>query len=128
MSSHDRLKKLNSGGYKFENPYVEDIREAQSKKTPTQPARPEPKEKGIIDYEGHVMGRMRVMQDEIDNLRMDVLTLLQIIQEDYPDMSISVARQKYYDFRAGAAHVSNRIINKLDSINESEFKINDKQA
>lgn len=125
MSNHDRLKKLNSGGYKFENPYVEDIREAQSKKN-VQPTRPEPKEKGIIDYEGHTFGRMRVMQDEIDNLRMDVLTLLQIIQEDYPDMSIAVARQKYFDFRAGAAHVSNRIVNKLDSINNNEFKINDK--
>ncbi len=120
----DKLNKLNSGGYKFNNPYTQKKEEPKPKeKTPYQP--PVPQEKGILEREGYYLGRMKIMQDEINGLKFDIVTLIQIIEKNLPNMTIQAVREKYVKFRANPDHVMNRVISKHESINRGDFNFNE---
>lgn len=136
-ANRDKLNKLNSGSYKFTNQYIQDFVNKSDIDKPSDPnaaikklaekGRPvtkpvEPKQKGIIEYEGGIWGRLGIMQQEIDSLKFDIVSLLQIIQEDYPDMTINAIREYYSNFRAGSGHILNRVANKIESINKNDLK------
>lgn len=133
-SGRDKLNSLNSGSYKFQNQYVQDFVNSTKSSDPTAgikrladkdkkaPAVVEPKQKGIIEYEGGIWARLNVMQREINDLKFDIVSLLHIIQQDYPDMTINAIRAYYSDFRAGSAHILNRVANKIETINENDLK------
>ena len=133
-SGRDKLNQLNSGSYKFQNQYIQDFVNGNKPSDPTagikklmekgkkESAVVEPKQKGIIEYEGGIWGRLGIMQREIDILKFDIITLLHIIQQEYPDMTIKAIREYYSNFRAGSAHVLNRVVNKIETINENDLK------
>lgn len=133
-TGRDKLNKLNSGSYKFQNQYVQDFVNGTKPPDPTAgikrladkdkkiPTVAEPKQKGIIEYEGGIWGRLGIMQKEIDSLKFDIISLLHIIQQEYPDMTINAIREYYSNFRAGSAHILNRVANKIETINENDLK------
>lgn len=124
MGNIDKLNKLNSGGYKYNNPYTQKKEETKPKeKSPYTPA--PPPEKGIIERDGHMLGRIKVMQDEINGLKFDIVTLIQIIENNLPNMTIQAVREKYVKFRANPDHVMNRVISKHESINRGDFNFNE---
>lgn len=118
MADLNRLNKLNSGGYKFKNQYTHK-EEPKASKPPATP--PQPKEKGVLELQGYEMGRMRILQDEVNALKMDIVTLLQAMEGEFPQMSVQAVRARYVNFRADPNHVANRIINKYEAINKGEL-------
>ena len=136
-NGRDKLNQLNSGSYKFQNQYVQNFVNGNKPSDPTagikklmakekkEPVIAEPKQKGIIEYEGGIFGRLLIMQREIDNLKFDIVSLLHIIQQEYPDMTIAAIRQYYSNFRAGKEHILNRVANKIESINENDINFNE---
>lgn len=138
-SSYDKLNKLNSGNYKYQNKFVEDFfKKAESKETKSDPTAGikrlaekkdikvfEKQEKGIIEYDGHLRGYISTLQNEINNLKFDILTLSNIINQNNKNMTIDVARKEFSLFRANDKHILNKIVNKIEIINENKLNLND---
>jgi len=128
MASRDQLNKLRGGKFDYQNPYVQPPVEKKEgfvkKNTYESPVqKTEMKEKGIIEQNGYLLGRITILQEEINQLRLDVVSLLQIMNEDLPNMSLNAVRQYYSEFRAGGGHILNRIIDKKEAILNNDTSI-----
>lgn len=120
MNSSDKLKRLGSGsgGYTFKNPYS---KPAESVKPPAVPA-----ERGMLDQNNHLLSKIIVLQKEMDQLRFDIVSILDIMADDTnSNMSIQVIRDKYFTWRASRDHVMNRIVNKSQESVKNNIKINE---
>lgn len=125
MAGRDQLNKLKSGKFEYKNPYVQ---QADDKNAPTKNVKDtfqkaEPREKGIVEQNGYLLGRINILQTEIDQLRLDVVTLLQLMSGDTPGMSLQSVREYYSNFRATEEHVLNRIIDKKEAIYSNDMSI-----
>jgi len=126
----DQLNKLGRNGYQYKNPYVKEpdkgqeaILNADKKKDETQK---EFQERGILAQNTYLMGRLQVMQKEIDALKFDIVSLLAIIDgETDGQFSMLSLREKYSGFRASAVHVLNRLLNKAELVEKQQLNINE---
>jgi hypothetical protein len=119
MADFSKLGKLNSGSYKFKNPYTHKEEPKQVKT----PSTPEPKTKGVLELYGYETGKMRMLQDEVNNLKLDILTLLDVMEGNFPHMSIAAMRERYTDFRTQKEHAANRITKKIEAINNGDYHV-----
>jgi hypothetical protein len=131
--ANDRLNKLNSGAYKYNNPYAIKAEEPpKDKPAPRQTyggLKPEQpvfdKEKSIIEQNGYLLGKLLELERGLDAIRYDIVTLLQVLDGVLPIMTAAAVRERYYAFRADQSHVMQRIANKTESVTKNELKIND---
>ena len=121
MADLNKLNKLNSGNYQFKNPYTETEKTSKDTYKPKSSTPAEPRERNVFELNGYNMGRFGILEDEITKLKMDIVTLLQLIEDNLPNMSIQAVRQKYSDFRAHPEHVCNRVIKNQGQITRDEF-------
>ncbi len=122
----DQLQRLGRGDFKYDNPYVKKtdagsdaILNAGKKEREVA----KPTELSILAQNGHLMGRMIALENELKNLKFDVLTLLSIIEEENGQMTMKAAREKLFSFRASQGHLMNRIVDKTQVIIDQDFKI-----
>ena len=125
--SLDKLNKLNSGSYKYKNPYAYD----ESKPKPkTQPAYetsgPDRPGTGISDGNSYLQARIKELERQIDNHKFDVVTILLMMNGEIDtNMTLQEVRGMYYDFRAQPFHIMNRISDKLEQILKHDLNINE---
>lgn len=119
--SKDQLKKLNSGAYKYANPY------SAEKPKPVENEKPVPNSESF-EKNAYLHGRIADMQKQIDSHKFDIVTLLRVISNEMDEdvmLDIRDIRKLYSDFRAARWHVLNRIEDKLELMNNFKLNLND---
>ena len=114
MSNYDKLNKLTNGSYK--SPYST-VKVEEKKQNSFVP-----ESKSILQSYPALIGKLRVMEDEIKNLKFDIVTLLHIITGDMSEMTIQEVRQYFSNFRGEDGYILQRIKNKKETIINNDLK------
>lgn len=143
MAGMDELNKLRGGGYKYVNPYINKDEEPKKPKSVESGKQKKqwnprdlekkdkepftPPEKGILERDSYLVGRILELQRQLDDMRFDMLTLLDIISNDFGLHTAAEARARYFDFRANPEHIMQRIVDKMQASRDGELNFKDRQ-
>lgn len=112
MTSFKKLQSYQSSGNedKIENPYTK-------KKTVTDEDNNIDTTKSVLHASnGILLARINILEREIKDLRMDIITLLQYLSgEQLRKYENIEAKGLYSEFRSASSHLINRIIDKIDN-------------
>lgn len=122
MTNKEKLDKLNSMGYKAS----QQVDSSYKKGLPSGAIKAIEELQEDLEFEtlrknAYYVGKMRVMEDQIKALQLDVVTLLDIMHGEFPDLSMSDARGKYTTFRSLEEHVEQRINDKSKLIKQGNI-------
>lgn len=125
MSNFDKFK----NSYKYNNPYADVKKETPvsnvKKKIPRTDSeivnREFNSDNKQFSKDSYYIGRINALEESIEHLKFDIVTLLTILEEDGSNMTIKAVREKYYNFRAQPEHILNRVVNKAEEIREGSL-------